>query len=60
MSDKNECIDADFVWLKSELKNLTKEERCLLLDKYDAQVQEYGIGVQEYQAFVSLFDELED
>ena len=58
MSKHNECIDEDFEWLKNELKDLTKTERCLLLDKYDKQAQSYGIGMHEYQAFVALFDEI--
>jgi hypothetical protein len=64
MSEKcdtqSDCIDLDLEWVKDELKNLTKDQRRLILAQYAKLVKDYRIGMTEYQAFVSAFDELED
>jgi hypothetical protein len=55
----DDCMEEDFIWLKNELKTLTKSDRVLMLQEYADQVQSYGVGVKEYQAFVSVFNDLE-
>ena len=59
-STHRECIDLDLDWLKDELKDLTKEERRLILSEYESHLQEYGIGISEYKSFVEAFDGVED
>lgn len=54
------CIDIDLDWLKNELKGLTKEERCIILEEYSKLVQDYGVGMREYKEFIKVFERLED
>lgn len=54
---KDDRIAEDSEWLKSELKHLTRRQRVLIINEYDRQVQSYGIGIKEYQRFISLFNE---
>jgi hypothetical protein len=56
----DECIALDLDWLKDELKDLTKEQRRLILAQYAKLVYDHQIGMKEYQTFVKAFDELED
>ena len=57
---QNECIEMDLNWVKEEIKNLTKHQRRLMLDKYAELVEQYGIGMKEYKAFTEAFDNLEE
>ena len=59
-STHNECIEMDLDWVKEEIKNLTKHQRRLMLDKYAELVEQYGIGMKEYKAFTEAFDNLEE
>lgn len=56
----DERIDLDLNWIKDLLRDLTTEQRCLILEEYTVLVKEYNIGMKEYKAFVKAFDELED
>ena len=55
-----ECIEMDIDWVKDELRGLTKAQRRIILQKYADMVQDYGIGMKEYKAFMKAFDELEE
>lgn len=56
----DDSIKEDFKWLKNELRDLTKEERRIIVEEYVEQVGSYGIGVKEYQAFMKMLEELEE
>jgi hypothetical protein len=56
--NKEDKINSDLEWLKDELKDLTNKERCLILLAYLEQLERMDIGVQEYQAFVKLFNDM--
>ena len=51
-------IKFDLKWLKDELKDLTNEERRLILSSYVEHVSDFGIGMCEYEAFVKLFNDM--
>jgi hypothetical protein len=59
-SDVDELIQEDIEWLKTELQDLTKQQRRIILNLYLASVEEYHIGAKEYAAFVLAFDDLEE
>ena len=56
----DDCVNLDFEWLKNELKLLTRAQRVHILNDYDRKVKEHGVGINEYQKFVMLFDELKE
>lgn len=56
---KEDKIKFDLKWLKEALVGLTNEERCLILSEYMKYVGDEYVGMQEYQAFVKLFNDME-
>lgn len=54
-------VDFDLNWLKNELEDLTKEERCLIIEEYVRQVRVHNnIGMEEFQTFILALNELGD
>jgi riboflavin synthase len=53
--DQDERIRIDRKAVKDELKDLTTEQRRIILEEYQEMVLAYGVGVKEYKEFVRFF-----
>lgn len=58
--DIGECIKIDLKWLKHELKDLTNQQRCLILKEYMNNLKKYNIGMREFVSFIVVLLETND
>lgn len=52
----NDDLYLDLINIKTELENLTEEERRIVLEEYIRNVSLCKINIVEYNAFMSLFN----
>jgi hypothetical protein len=55
----DEDLQNDLIWLKEELELLTKEQRCIILEKYNESIKDFSISIEEYNLIVNLFNDLD-
>lgn len=52
-------MDSEIEELKNELKDLTKQERCIIIEEYVKWAKESNISLAEYHTFMNVLNDLE-
>lgn len=55
----DEDLQNDLIWLKEELKPLTKTQRRIILEEYNELIKNFSISIEEYSLIINLFNDLD-